>query len=106
MLALRGDPPKGVTDFRFEDQEFQHASDLVRFICAGFPEMGIGVAGIPHHAPSESATLEDDLKWLKHKVDCGGQFVVTQLFSENGSYLNYLAPPARARRHRARSCRA
>jgi len=90
VLALRGDPPKGVTDFRFEDQEFQHASDLVRFIRAGFPEMGIGVAGIPTMHP-ESATLEDDLKWLKHKVDCGGQFVVTQLFFENGLYLNYLA---------------
>jgi len=90
VLALRGDPPRGVTDFSFEGHEFQHASDLVRFIRAGFPEMGVGVAGIPTMHP-ESRTLEDDLKWLKHKVDAGGQFVVTQLFFENRLYLDYVA---------------
>jgi methylenetetrahydrofolate reductase (NADPH) len=90
VLALRGDPPRGVTDFSFAGQEFQHASDLVRFIRAGFPRMGVGVAGIPTMHP-ESRRLEDDLKWLKHKVDAGGQFVVTQLFFENRLYLDYVA---------------
>lgn len=89
VLALRGDPPKGVENFSFKGQEFQHASDLVSFIRARFPDMGIGVAGIPSKHP-ESATLEDDLKWLKHKVDAGGQFVVTQLFYENDLYLTYV----------------
>jgi len=89
VLALRGDPPKNNPDFRFEDHEFRHASDLVRFIRANFPQMGIGVAGIPTMHP-ESATLEDDLKWLKHKVDAGGEFVVTQLFYDNELYLNYV----------------
>jgi methylenetetrahydrofolate reductase (NADPH) len=90
VLALRGDPPKNNPDFRFEGQEFRHASDLVRFIRAEFPAMGIGVAGIPTMHP-ESATLEDDLKWLKHKVDAGGQFVVSQLFFENALFLDYVA---------------
>lgn len=90
VLALRGDPPKNNPDFRFEGQEFQHASDLVRFIRKEFPAMGIGVAGIPTMHP-ESSTLADDLKWLKHKVDAGGQFVVTQLFFENKLYLDYVA---------------
>ena len=90
VLALRGDPPKNRPDFRFEGQEFQHASDLVRFIRSEFPAMGIGVAGIPTMHP-ESATLEDDLKWLKHKVDAGGQFVVSQLFFENALFLDYVA---------------
>lgn len=90
VLALRGDPPKNNPDFRFEGQEFQHASDLVRFIRANFPDMGIGVAGIPTMHP-ESSCLDDDLKWLKHKVDAGGQFVVSQLFFENDLFLNYLA---------------
>lgn len=89
VLALRGDPPKNNPDFRFEDHEFRHASDLVRFIRANFPEMGIGVAGIPTMHP-ESVNLEDDLRWLKHKVDAGGQFVVTQLFYDNKLYLNYV----------------
>jgi len=90
VLALRGDPPKNNPDFRFEGQEFQHASDLVRFIRGEFPNMGIGVAGIPTMHP-ESATLENDLKWLKHKVDAGGEFVVSQLFFENALFLDYLA---------------
>lgn len=90
VLALRGDPPRGVADFSFAGQEFQHASDLVRFIRQGFPDMGVGVAGIPTMHP-ESKCLEDDLKWLKHKVDAGGQFVVTQLFFENRLYLDYVA---------------
>ena len=89
VLALRGDPPKVVADFSFNGQEFQHASDLVRFIRREFPQMGIGVAGIPTMHP-ESATLADDLKWLKYKVDAGGQFVVTQLFFENELYLTYV----------------
>lgn len=89
VLALRGDPPKNVENFRFEGQEFQHASDLVVYIRKHFPSMGIGVAGIPT-MHQESATLEDDLKWLKHKVDAGGQFVVTQLFFENELYQTYV----------------
>jgi 5,10-methylenetetrahydrofolate reductase len=89
VLALRGDPPKGVDGFSFEGQEFRHASDLVQFIRANFPQMGIGVAGIPTMHP-ESATREDDLAWLKHKVDAGGQFIVTQLFFENDLYFTYL----------------
>jgi methylenetetrahydrofolate reductase (NADPH) len=89
VLALRGDPPKGVENFTFEGQEFQHASDLVEFIGKHFPQMGIGVAGIPTMHP-ESPSRESDLTWLKHKVDAGGQFVVTQLFFENGLYLSYL----------------
>lgn len=89
VLALRGDPPKNVENFSFKGQEFQHASDLVAFIRRHYPDMGIGVAGIPTMHP-ESATLEDDLKWLKHKVDAGGQFVVTQLFFENELYLEYV----------------
>lgn len=89
VLALRGDPPKNNPDFRFAGQEFQHASDLVRFIRTEFPDMGIGVAGIPTMHP-ESANLDDDLKWVRHKVDAGGQFVVSQLFFENELFLTYV----------------
>lgn len=89
VLALRGDPPKDRPDFRFEGQEFQHASDLVAFICKHYPSLGVGVAGIPTKHP-ESPTVEDDLKWLKFKVDAGGDFVVTQLFYDNEHYFEYV----------------
>lgn len=89
VLALRGDPPKGVENFRFEGQEFQHASDLVAFICRHYPSLGVGVAGIPTKHP-ESCTVEEDLKWLKFKVDAGGDFVVSQLFYDNACYFEYV----------------
>ncbi len=89
VLALRGDPPRDRPDFRFEGQEFRHASDLVSFIRREYPDLGVGVAGIPTKHP-ESPTLEDDLKWLKFKVDAGGDFVVTQLFYDNEHYFGYV----------------
>ena len=55
VLALRGDPPKNAEGFSFDGQEFQHASDLVEFIGRHYPDMGIGVAGIPTMHP-ESAS--------------------------------------------------
>ncbi|MES9995547.1 methylenetetrahydrofolate reductase [Desulfovibrio aminophilus] len=89
VLALRGDPPKDRPDFRFEGQEFRHASDLVTFIRRHYPGLGVGVAGIPTKHP-ESASVEIDLKWLKFKLDAGGDFVVTQLFYDNEHYFGYV----------------
>lgn len=87
VLALRGDPPKGVDDFNFGGQEFQHASDLVRFIRKNYPAMGVGVVGYPDPHP-ESPTVLDDIKWTKNKVDQGGEFVITQLFFDNRKYFD------------------
>ncbi len=87
VLALRGDPPKDDTGFSFEDQEFRHASDLVRFIRGNYPEMGVGVVGYPEPHP-ESPSIVEDIKWTKNKVDQGGEFVITQLFFDNRKYFD------------------
>src|SRR6056297_2886915 len=47
ILALRGDPPEGDKCFVPDNEEFQHATDLVAFIRDNFPEICIGVAGYP-----------------------------------------------------------
>ncbi|MBN2140180.1 MAG: methylenetetrahydrofolate reductase [Desulfovibrionaceae bacterium] len=89
VLALRGDPPRGTRDFDFDSQEFRHASDLVAFIRARCPEMCVGVAGYPHPHP-ESPSVREDLRWMKHKLDQGARFVVTQLFFDNRIYFDFV----------------
>ncbi len=89
VLALRGDPPQDPGFVLPESKDFIFASDLVTFIREHFPSMGIGVAGYPEGHP-EAASLEKDLQLLKHKVDQGGDFVVSQLFFDNDYYWDFV----------------
>jgi len=89
VLALRGDPPKGETEFRPDSEEFRHGSDLVCFIREDFPDMSVGVAGYPEKHP-EAPSPEDDLERLRHKVACGADFVITQLFFDNDLYFDFV----------------
>lgn len=90
VMALRGDPPKGETTFTPSDEGFAYASDLVSFIRKEYPDMGVGVAGYPEGHP-EAVSLEQDLLFLKKKLDLGGEFVVTQLFFDNQLYWDFAA---------------
>lgn len=96
VMALRGDPPKGETNFTPSDDGFRHASDLVSFIREGYPDMGIGVAGYPEGHP-EAISLVEDLRFLKFKLDRGGEFAVTQLFFDNRVYWDFVARARAAR---------
>lgn len=85
ILALRGDPPDGAA-FTKTDGGFEYSYELVRFIReAG--EFSIGVAGFPegHIACTEGRTA--DWRRLKHKIDQGADFVITQLFFRNSDYF-------------------
>lgn len=84
VLALRGDPPKD-TPWTWNGP-FQHAADLVRYIRLQAPEMGIGVAGYPCPHP-ESATWGDDRGYTLRKIECGADFVLTQLFFDVREYF-------------------
>jgi methylenetetrahydrofolate reductase (NADPH) len=88
IMALRGDPPSGETEFVEVDGGFRHASELVSLIRERFPNMGIGVAGYPEKHP-EAADGATDLAHLKRKVDCGADAVFTQLFYENTHFLRF-----------------
>lgn len=90
VLALRGDPPKGDTNFKPDSEKFRHASDLVKFIRENFDGLGVGVAGYPETHP-EAVSAEDDLRNLKNKLDMGGDFVVTQLFFDNAFYRDFVS---------------
>jgi methylenetetrahydrofolate reductase (NADPH) len=88
VLALRGDPPRGETSFTPDSEEFQHGSDLVSFIRGNF-DLSIGVAGYPEKHP-EASNMADDLEHLRHKVACGADFVITQLFFDNDVYFDFV----------------
>jgi methylenetetrahydrofolate reductase (NADPH) len=85
VLALRGDPPNGCA-FTKTAGGFEYSFELVRFIrrIGGF---SIGVAGFPegHVACTEGKHV--DWHRLKHKIDQGADFVVTQLFFRNSDYF-------------------
>jgi len=89
VLALRGDPPRGETSFTPDSEEFQHGSDLVSFIRQEYSDLCIGVAGYPEMHP-EAPSMEDDLERLRHKVACGADFVITQLFFDNDRYFAFV----------------
>jgi methylenetetrahydrofolate reductase (NADPH) len=89
VLALRGDKPADIPTLEEAIKDFPHAIDLVRFIKANFPEMGIGVAGFPEGHP-ETPNRMKELEFLKEKVDAGADYIVTQLFFDNRDYFDYV----------------
>ncbi|MEL7473671.1 MAG: methylenetetrahydrofolate reductase [NAD(P)H] [Planctomycetota bacterium] len=96
ILALRGDPPKDLENYRRERDAFQQASALVAFIKkfgdeGGHPDrrgFGIGVAGFPEGHPDTANRLRE-LDHLKAKVDAGADYIVTQLFFDNRDFYDF-----------------
>ncbi|MDH4281845.1 MAG: methylenetetrahydrofolate reductase [NAD(P)H] [Myxococcales bacterium] len=88
VLALRGDPPKGATDWAPVAGGFRHANELATFVRSGF-SFGIGGACYPekHH---EAPSLETDIRNLKRKVEAGAEFLITQLFFDNDKYWSFV----------------
>ena len=90
IMALRGDErPNGpvIPDA----DKLPYAIDLVRFIKAEFGDyFGIAVAGYPGGHP-DAPSYEDDLKYLKEKIDAGGDFIVTQLFFFAHEFQKFVA---------------
>jgi methylenetetrahydrofolate reductase (NADPH) len=89
ILALRGDPPKGETEFRATQDGFRYASELVAFLRELAPELCIGAACYPE-GHVETRDLEEDLGHLVKKVGCGVDFLVSQLFFDNEDYRAFV----------------
>lgn len=95
IMALRGDPPKGETNFKPHPDGLSYANELVHLIREVYPECAIGVAGYPEKHPEAPSTAIDLLN-LKRKVDAGATFVTTQLFFDNQVYFDFVADCERA----------
>ena len=88
IVALRGDPPKGQTEFHQTQGGLKYANELVSLIRSDFPELGIAVAGYPE-VHQEAPNAEVDLENLKRKVDAGADIIVTQLFYINEDFFRF-----------------
>jgi methylenetetrahydrofolate reductase (NADPH) len=89
VLALRGDPPAGESEWRQTDGGLEYSRELVELIAAEYP-FAIGAACFPE-THIHAASAEDDLRHLVEKVGAGVDFLITQLFFDNSFYFDFLA---------------
>jgi methylenetetrahydrofolate reductase (NADPH) len=88
ILALRGDLPEDEPEFDISKQDYQYAYELINDVRER-GAFGIAAAAYPSGHP-ECLRLKDDLLNLKHKVECGVDFLITQLFFDNRVYYDFL----------------
>jgi methylenetetrahydrofolate reductase (NADPH) len=103
VLALQGDAIKTESRFIPEPDGHKFSSELVEQVVhmnkgifideelenAAPTNFCIGVAGYPEKHFS-APNLKTDLKFLKHKVDLGAEYIVTQMFFNNKKYFEFV----------------
>jgi methylenetetrahydrofolate reductase (NADPH) len=89
VLALRGDPPQGQTEWTATEGGLSYSRELIELIRDEY-DFAIGAACFPEvHIHATDA--ESDLRYLKDKVDAGARFLITQLFFDNQAYYDFVA---------------
>ena len=86
VLAMRGDIPQGYE--KPQGEYYVYAYELIKHI-KEYGYFDIGGACYPECHP-ECDTLEKDIENLKNKVDCGVDFLITQLFYDNDTFYSFL----------------
>lgn len=103
VLALRGDAIKSEGVFVPEPDGNFYATDLIAQIDAmnhghyldselegAMPtNFCIGVAGYPEKH-FEAPNMKSDLRFLKKKMDLGGEYIVTQMFFDNSKFFEFV----------------
>ena len=101
-LLLRGDQEKGETQFVPKPGGHAYANELVEQVAAmnqgillheeteSLPtNFCIGVAGYPEKH-IDAVSFDQDLRYLKQKVDAGADYIVTQMFFDNSKYFDFV----------------
>lgn len=94
IIALRGDPPRGETDFVAVEGGFKHATELIGHIRSNF-NFGVAAACYPE-SHTESPDPGTDLEYTKLKVKKGADVLITQLFYDNRDFFDYVDRAERA----------
>ena len=93
VLALRGDPPRGQSQFSVHPQGLAHASDLIQLAREVSDKRGvklcIGGACYPE-GHLETRDLAQDLINCKIKVEAGAEFLISQLFFDNRRWFDFV----------------
>ena len=103
VLVLRGDAAKNETLFEPEINGHRYAIELLQQVAnlnsgiyleedirdGSKTNFCIGVAGYPEKH-FESPNMETDIKYLKAKVDAGGDYITTQMFFDNKMYFDFV----------------
>ena len=86
MVALRGDIPSEVS----ARKDVHYAEELVRLIRTNFDHsLHLEVAAYPEVHPDASSP-EEDINYLKVKVDAGANSCITQYFYNSDSYFYFV----------------
>ncbi len=101
-LLLRGDQEKGEAQFVPKPGGHAYANELVEQVAAmnqgillheeteSLPtNFCIGVAGYPEKH-IDAVSFDQDLRYLKQKVDAGADYIVTQMFFDNAKYFDFV----------------
>ena len=103
LLVLRGDKAKHESAFVPENNGYNHAIELEEQIndfnkgvfvdgspikVTGTP-FSYGVACYPEKH-EESPNMEQDIYWLKKKIEAGAEYAVTQMFYDNRKYFEFV----------------
>jgi methylenetetrahydrofolate reductase (NADPH) len=103
VLVLRGDAAKNETAFEPEVNGHKYAIDLLKQVNnlnAGIyleddlknshnTKFCVGVAGYPEKH-FEAPNMATDLRFLKAKIDCGAEYIVTQMFFDNAKFYSFV----------------
>ncbi len=88
IVALRGDPPDQGPTWRPHPDGYLHASDLVTGL-KKIADFEISVACFPEKHP-EARSLEQDIDYLKMKIDAGATRAISQYFFDADVYLRFI----------------
>jgi methylenetetrahydrofolate reductase (NADPH) len=103
VLALRGDNQKGERYFEPEEDGNSNSLDLIHQIKnmntgiylddevknAKPTNFCVGAAGYPEKHV-DAPNIQNDLNFLKRKVEAGAEFITTQMFFDNKKYFEYV----------------
>ena len=88
VLALRGDPPRGQTEWQPHPGGLHYSVELIRLI-REHTDLCVGATCYPEVHP-DAPDRDSDLRYALEKQEAGVSFLVTQLFFDNELYFDFV----------------